>query len=196
MAVEDILKRIASDAEDEARAILDRARAEADTISSEARERIEGERDGLMAAARQRADEEHNRIVTLARLEARRDELSEKQRLIDVVFERTRERILKMDRDEYRGLIAAFLKGAVDGGDYEVLTDPDDDRVDQSFLDDVAGAVPGLSLRLSDERRAIGGGLVLRSGRTETNCGLDTMLRDARERLETEVAAELFGNEG
>jgi len=67
-------------------------------------------------------------------------------------------------------------------------------RIDQKLLDDVSRELgkPG-GLRLSSERRRIDGGFILRSGRTETNCALDTILRDARERLETEVAGILFG---
>jgi hypothetical protein len=90
--------------------------------------------------------------------------------------------------------MAAFMKSVASAGEYEVLIDPDDDRIDQSFLDRVAKDVPGLKLRLSDDRRPIGGGFVMRSGRTETNCALDTILRDSREKLETDVAASLFGS--
>ncbi|MBD3349555.1 MAG: hypothetical protein GF400_10235 [Candidatus Eisenbacteria bacterium] len=193
MAVEDILKRIRADAEREAREILERARQEADSISEDARNRVEGEREKLMSAARQRADEERNRIITLAKLEARRTVLSEKQRLIDLVFERVRERVVSMERGEYRRMIAAFLKDAAATGEYEVLVDSSEERIDQSFLDEVASEVPGLTLHLSEERRPVVGGFVLRSGRTETNCSLKTMLRDARERLETDVAESLFG---
>jgi V/A-type H+/Na+-transporting ATPase subunit E len=117
MAVEDILKRIEADAETEARAILESAQAEADSTSEQARKRVDGEREKLLSVAKQRAGEERNRIVTLARLEARRDELSEKQKLIDLVFERTRERIIKMGRDEYRRLIAAFLTETAASGE-------------------------------------------------------------------------------
>ena len=56
----------------------------------------------------------------------------------------------------------------------------------------------GLSrpLRLSSERRKIGGGFVLRSGKIETNCALDTILRDARAAFEADVAGILFGGGG
>jgi len=192
MAVEDILRRIAADAEQEARSILERARAEADTISHEAHERIECEREKLASAAEQKASEERNRIVTLARLEARRRVLTEKQRLIDLVFQETRKRIVSMKSDEYQRLIAKFLSDVAGSGEYEIIIDPEEKRIDQSFLDRASKESPNLTLKLADERRRIGGGFVVRSGRTETNCALDTILREARERMEIEVAARLF----
>lgn len=195
MAVEDIITRIETEAAEEVRRILELARSEADGIAAEARKRVEAQRDKLTAAARQRADEEHNRIVTLARLEARRSVLAEKQRLIDRVFEETRKNVSGMGRDEYRFLIASFLRGTVEPGDSEVIVDTSEKRIDQAFLDGVSGEIGNCTLTMAAERRPIDGGFVLRVGRTETNCTLDTILRDARERLESAVAAKLFCDE-
>jgi V/A-type H+-transporting ATPase subunit E len=193
MAVSDILKKIESDAEKAAREILEEAKAQADSIKADGLEKARGHRDRLESAARQRADEERNRIVTLAKLSARRDVLAEKQRLIDRVFEETRASIAGMGRDDYQRLIASFLKETIEPGDAEIVVDLDETRIDQAFLDRVAGEMGGCTLRLSEERRAIGGGFIMKSGRTETNCTLDTILRDARERLESRVAETLFG---
>jgi V/A-type H+-transporting ATPase subunit E len=195
MAVEDILKRIKADAEEAARQILAEGQGDADRVTGEARARIESQRERMRAKARQRADEEKNRVITLARLSGRRELLNEKQRLIDQVFEETRRSIVEMGADDYRQLIARLLMDVGEGG--EVIVDVNETRIDQGVLDAVAGELgaPG-SLKLSSERREIGGGFILRSGRTETNCALGTILRDARERLETEVASILFGAGG
>jgi V/A-type H+-transporting ATPase subunit E len=195
MAVEDILKKIKADAEGAAGRIVAEGKAAADEVTAEARGRIDVQAERLRAKARQRADEEKNRIVTLARLSGRRELLSEKQRLIDRVFAETRESILGMGRDEYRRLIRAFLRDAGDDEDAEVVVDVDEKRIDQAFLDEVARELGGGRLTLSGERREIGGGFILLCGRTETNCTLETILRDAREKLETEVASILFGDD-
>jgi V/A-type H+-transporting ATPase subunit E len=197
MAVDDILKKIRADAEEAARQIVAEGKAAADEVTAEARERIESQGGRMRAKARQRADEERNRIVTLARLSGRRELLNEKQRLIDRVFEETRKSIVEMGRDDYRRLIRAFLRDTHEAGDVEVIVDTNESRIDQGFLDEVARELTGAGrLTLSGERRDIGGGFVLRSGRTETNCTLETILRDAREKMETEVASILFGSGG
>jgi V/A-type H+-transporting ATPase subunit E len=193
MAVQDIVKKIEADAEEEARKIVEQARAEAEGIATDGRKRAGAQREKLEGAARQRADEERNRIVTLARLAARRDVLTEKQRIIDRVFEETRQGILKMGREEYQRLIASFLKSTAEPGDAEVILDPAETRIDQAFLDRVAGEIGNCSFRMSGERRPMGGGFVLKSGRTEMNRTLETIIRDARERLESRVAGTLFG---
>ncbi|MFH1501706.1 MAG: V-type ATP synthase subunit E [Candidatus Eisenbacteria bacterium] len=194
MAVLDILRKIAADADEEAGKILEQARAEADTIAAQGRAKAEAQREKLEGAARQRAVEERNRIITHAKLSSRRDVLTEKQRLIDRVFEDTRKSIVNMGRDEYQRLIASFLEGAAESAECEIIVDPQETRIDQAFLDRIAAGIDGCTFRMSDERRPIGGGFVLKRGRTETNCTLETILRDARERLESEVAKTLFSS--
>lgn len=197
MAVDDILNRIRADADEAGRGILAEAKREADAVLARAREKAEAERTRLRARAKQRSDEERNRIVTLAKLSARRDLLSEKQGLIDRVFDETRKSIIAMPADEYGRFIKGFLRRTVETGDEEVIVGEGERRIDQKLLDEVSRELgkPG-GLKLSSERRTIDGGFILRRGKTETNCALDTILRDARERLETDVAGILFGREG
>jgi V/A-type H+-transporting ATPase subunit E len=197
MAVEDILKRIGGDAEKVALEILAEAKGEADAVLGRARAKAEAERARLRAKAKQRSDEERNRIVTLAKLSARRELLNEKQGLIDKVFGETRKSIIAMPADEYGRFIKRLLTRTVETGDEEVIVGEGERRIDQKLLDDVSRELgkPG-GLKLSAERRRIEGGFILRRGRTETNCALDTIMRDAHERLETEVAGILFGREG
>jgi V/A-type H+-transporting ATPase subunit E len=193
MAVDDILKKIRADAEDVARQIVSEGKEAADAVLEEAQAKIEARKSELHARAEQRAQEERNRITTLAKLSARRELLDEKQVLIDRVFNDARERISGMDRSEYRALVSKLLKDTVESGDEEVLIGEREDRIDQAFLDEFSKTFGrGGGLKLSSERRPIDGGFVLRSGRVETNCALETIIRDARERLETEIAGILF----
>ncbi|MCK4409337.1 MAG: hypothetical protein KAW67_04595, partial [Candidatus Eisenbacteria sp.] len=95
---------------------------------------------------------------------------------------------------EYRGFITGLLLSTVESGDEEILIGETESRLDQAFLDSVSKELRlGGGLKLASERRPIRAGFILRNGRVETNCALSTILRDAREKLETEVAAILFG---
>ena len=197
MAVDDILKKIKADAEEAARKIVAEGQEAADAVASDARAGAETQKKELKARADQRAQEDRNRITTLARLAARRELLNAKQALIDRVFDEAGRRIAGMDQAEYRRFIAGFLRSTVESGEEEVLVGEAEKRIDQAFLDSVSkDAGWGGGLKLSSERRAISGGFILRSGRVETNCALETILRDAREKLETDVAATLFGDDG
>ena len=193
MAVDDILKKIMSEAELAAQEI----RAEGKRGGAEILERAQADaaelKTRLGATAEQRAEEERNRVVTLARLSARRDLLTEKQLLMGKVFDETRKRILAMGRDDYRRLIRGFLLNAIESGREEVIIGEHEERIDQAFLDEVAAEFGrGSGLKLCPERGSMDGGFILREGTTATNCTLDTILRDARESLETEVARILF----
>ena len=194
MAVQDILKKIKSDAEANASGIVAEGKAAGQKVLADAQTDIDAQKEKLMARARQHADEERNRIITLARLAARRELLNEKQGLIDRVFDETRKKILAMDAGEYRKLMRSFIESSVDTGNEEVIVDASERHIDQAFLDEVSRSLgKGSGLKLSSEKRAIAGGFILREGKVETNCALDTILRDARERVETDVAAILFG---
>jgi len=194
MALDDILRKIESDAKQDASALVDEGRREADAVLAAARARAEAERARLESIAAQRADEERNRIVTLAKLSARRDLLAEKQRLIERVFDETHKRLAAMPADAYRQFIKSALLSSVETGDEEVVIGGDESRIDQAFLDDVSRAIGGgAKLVLSSERRRIDGGFILKRGKTETNSTLATIIRAAREEYESEVAAILFG---
>jgi len=194
MAVQDILKKIKADAEANASGIVAEGKAAGQKVLADAQTDIDAQKEKLMARARQHADEERNRIITLARLAARRELLNEKQGLIDRVFDETRKKILAMDAGEYRKLMRSFIESSVDTGNEEVIVDASERHIDQAFLDEVSRSLgKGSGLKLSSEKRAIAGGFILREGKVETNCALDTILRDARERVETDVAAILFG---
>ncbi len=195
MAVDDILKRIKADAEEAARKIVAEGQTAADAVADEGRARTDAQKKELRARAEQRAQEERNRITTLARLAARRELLDEKQALVDRVFDEAGGRIVAMEPSEYRKFITGLLLSTVESGDEEVLIGETESRLDQAFLDSVSKELgKGGGLKLASERRPIAAGFILRSGRVETNCALSTILRDARETLETEVAAILFGS--
>ena len=197
MAVDDILKKIKADAEEVARKIVAEGQIGADAVASEGRATVDAQKKELRARAEQRAQEERNRITTLARLAARRELLDEKQGFIDRVFDEAGRRIATMEQGEYRKFVAGLLESTVESGDEEVLIDEGESRLDQAFLDSVSKELgQGGGLKLASERRPIVAGFILRSGRVETNCALSTILRDAREKLETEVAAILFRESG
>lgn len=195
MAVQDILKKIKTDAEVAASEIVADGKAAGEGVLTGARRDIDAHREKLMVRARQHADEERNRIITLARLAARREVLKEKQVLISRVFDETRTSILEMDTGEYQKLMRGFLESSAETGNEDVIVDANETRIDQAFLDEVSRSLGrGSGLKLAADRRPIEGGFFLREGKTETNCALDTILRNARERVETDVAAILFGS--
>ena len=62
----------------------------------------------------------------------------------------------------------------------------------QAVTDAANAKKSGASFTLSAETRETGGGLVLRRGRMEINCGFAELLRRARQEDSSAVAAVLF----
>jgi len=179
--------KILKEGADEAEALLGAARAEADKITSDFEARAEAE-----------AKEHVRRQVSLRELDARKTVLTEKGKMIDEVFEKVLEELVRQDRDGGHALTRDLLLKAIEVGDEEIIVSPDDRKaIGDSFLESLNNELTASSRRgevtLSDETRQIRGGFVLRRGRLEVNATFETLLLMLRDDVETEVADLLFG---
>jgi len=200
MAIEGILERIAADARAEAERIAAEAERDAARIREEGSKRCDAIARDAEARARREAEERRKHLEVALEREAARAILAEKQRLIDEVFARARERIEKLDAGAYADLAARILARAASSGDEEIILPEGDDRIGTDLVArvnaDLAKAGRKGELRIAEERRRMGSGFILRSGRRETNCTVDAMIEAKREDLEAIVAQVLFGGGG
>lgn len=195
MALEDIVKKILREAEQQANQIKQQAQKEAEGILEEARHKAERMKEQMLAIARRRSQQEEDRVLTLAKLELRKRLLQEKQAKINEAFERAKNRLLRMNKEQCGELIKRLLAAAVETGDEEVIVPPQYREIlTPQFLKEVNQALGkgSGSLRLSQETRNISGGIILRRGRREVNCSLEALFKIAREELESEIARILF----
>ncbi len=186
--------------------ILAEARAEADKIRRQADEQRAAEQarfDGEMAQfkeqsqqmATQAAQAEKAQLLALARMEAMKDYLREKARLLDEVFARSRQRIGQLPDDDYRRLMARLLREAVETGDEQVVAGKDDPRIDQRLIDEVNGQLRDQGkggLSLAAEKHSLGCGFLLKRGKIQTNITTDVLVGQARNDLEIELSGTLF----
>lgn len=190
--------------------ILAEAHAEAEKIRREAEERQAAEQsrfDEQMAEFRkqteqmaaQAAQAEKAQLLALARMEAAKDYLREKAKILDEVFARSRRRIQELPDDEYRELMARLLLEAVETGDEQVVAGQDDSRIDSKLVNEVNSRLKAqgkgkgkAGLSLSQEKHHLGGGFLLKRGRIQTNVTTDVLVDQARNDLEIELSDELF----
>jgi V/A-type H+-transporting ATPase subunit E len=105
-----------------------------------------------------------------------------------------------MQPEEYKELMTGLLIAAAESSDEEVVVaESDKDKISAELLEKVnqklrVGGKKG-KLTLSAENRNIPGGFVLRKGRKEINCSLQTIFATGRIELESEVAVILFVEE-
>ena len=186
--------------------ILAEAKAEAEKIRRQADEQRVAEQarfDGEMAQfkeqtqqmATQAAQAEKAQVLALARMEAMKDYLAEKAKILDEVFARSRHRIGQLPDEEYRRLMARLLREAVETGDEQVVAGQEDPRIDQALVDEVNSQLKAqgkAGLTLSQEKHPLGAGFLLRRGKIQTNVTTDVLVSQARNDLEIELSGELF----
>lgn len=195
--VEKIKEKIRQDAENRANEILEKARLQAKEIVEKA---------GLKAS--QRAEEisnktahdvsEKKRIInSIVELEMRKDVLAAKQESIESVFAAVLERMNNMESSKYRQVVYNLLLEAAETGEEEViLSEGAKNKLPSDFMDKVNDALKAAGkkgkLRLSDEKREISGGFILKSQGIEINNSFEAVLRQYRDEIEPQVAAILF----
>ena len=192
-----IVSHIEAETQSEIDALLAQAQAEAAEITAEYAKKAEAEAAELLRAGKESAEQRVQRQERTTRLEARKDILGLKQEMVSAAYDKAREAILALDEDKYVAFLAEQAGAAALTGREEILLNKTDrDRIGAKLLAAANAAavkrgLPG-EMKLSDETRAVSGGLILRRGSIEGNCTLEKLLEMSRSALDAEVASVLF----
>ncbi len=196
MAFEDILKRIREDAHKESGQVRKEAEEEAGRILEEAQKEAVSVKEKILRDAQVSLRDEKRRILVIAGLEARKKVLEKKQDLIEETFLKALNHLRHLSDEEYLQAVKKMLLETVESGEEEVIVSPGEKRITSAFLNEVNEELDAKGrqgkLKLSPERREFKGGFVLREGRKEVNNTFDSLFKERREDLETEVAGILF----
>ncbi len=188
--------------------ILADANAQAEKIQAEADQKQAAEQKDLESQleqfkketaklAQNAAEDKKAQMLAAARMDIAKQHLAEKAKLLDEVFSKAKEQVLKMPDDQYRQLMKKLMLKAEETGDEEVILDINEKRIDDEFIKDVNRELgPGFkgNLRLSEEKQPIEAGFILRRGKIKNNVSLGVLLQTAREELEADLARELFSD--
>ncbi len=197
MSIESLVGRIIEDAR---KASLEIQRRALDEVKA-CEELAEGDERGIIDAAKERAirsaGEQKQRLISMAELEDRKEVLKTKQQLIQEVFNQAVERILCLDTEAYGAFLKKLILQADPEGDEEILFNQRDrdrfgdgwtKRLNQSLVENKKKG----KMRVANEIRPIQGGAILKRGRKEINCSLESIIGSKRDQLETRVAEILF----
>jgi V/A-type H+-transporting ATPase subunit E len=195
--IDKIAGKIAEDARQEANSILAEAKAQAAGIAGKYAALAKEESDVILAAGEEQAKEIGRRAASAAEQEAKQQLLATKQKMISRAFDIAMQKLSDLPETEYVDLLARLAAEASStGGEAVILSSKDlkacGDKVLKSANELLAKAGKKNDLTLSEEAGAFSGGLMLRSGRVETNCTLDAIIRLSKENLAPEVAMALF----
>ena len=118
--------------------------------------------------------------------------LSAKQQLISDCFDQAAAKISSMERKQYAAFLAALAAGTGETTGELVLSASDRETVGEALLETLSKTFPACKFTLSEETRAMGGGLFLKQGSVYLNETFEALLEDAKEQMTAEVAQKLF----
>jgi len=195
--IEKITEKITSDATSFVSETLSAAKAEAATIAAKYAEEAKNESAEMIARGNDQASERERRICAVAQLEARKTILAKKQELISATFDKAAAKLSELDDASYVALLCKFAVENVQSGNEQIiLTESDRSRFGKQVVIEANKSLEAANrphnLTLSEETRAINGGLLLKDGNVEINCALDTIVSRLREEMALDVANALF----
>jgi vacuolar-type H+-ATPase subunit E/Vma4 len=195
MALDDIIKKIKKEAEEKAGEILKSAAAEKEKILKEARVKASEEKKNILYQGKKETKEVKDRIITLARLDSRKSFLSEKRKILDKVFDEALKEFLGLAEKEKKILYKKILIRMCFSGKNElIISQNKKSGFYEEIIKDVNNGLKKDSKQLifSKEKRDLDDGFILKSGRKEINCTLQTIFDGQHEMCELEVAKILF----
>ena len=201
MKADAITSRILDDARKEASQGLREAHDRVEKMRRENEETMAQKREQALAKAREDAIELRDRMLRMAELDQRKEYLGMKRQVMDDAFDQALLQMRGMQVDQARRFLSDLLADAAQGDEELIISKADEGVFDPEFLQKINARLAEMgkasSLKLSEERRELGGGVILRRGGMEVNLTYAAVLGEIRPSLEAEVAALLFdGQEG
>jgi len=197
MTIKDISEKIISDARIQADKIIAQAEDNANNIIKKGKKEADNIKNIISYKYNQEASLIKSKILTEANLEAKKNILSEKQKIIENVFNKALESILKLDDKDYLNIIKKMILDNIETGDETIFIDRlDKKKISESFIEDINKELKSKGekgeLKLSTSYLPIKGGVVIGSGKIRKNISLEFLLKKIREELEIQISKDLF----
>lgn len=193
--IERITNQITEDVRQETAQIEAQAKEDAAKIMARYEAQAAKESADIIARGRKAADERVERLGSVARLEAKKVLLGARQEMVGEAFDLALQKLCTLPEEDYVALLSKLAAGAAKTGREQViLSQKDRTRFGKQVVtaaNELLGAKGGL--KLSEEVRAIKGGLIVQGDRVEVNCSFETLVRLQREEMAASVAQVLFG---
>lgn len=194
---EKIIEHIRADADAGAKAVLDAAKAEADAIVAAGWTAAEAEYARIKDAAKAECAELIARRRRMAEMESKKDVLAVKQELISSVFDKAQSLIESLPDAEYEAFLARLAANAAGYGTEELVFNERDKKRCSAGVMKAANrllrerGVHG-GLTVSEDTANIPGGVIVRHGGIEVNCGIETLVAQEKGSMSAQIADKLF----
>lgn len=190
--IEKIVSRMEADAKAERDAVTAAAQQKAEAIRHDYQITADTLQQDAQVRRRAQNAERLEHLNGSSQMACRQRVLAVKQEIIDEAFAHAAQRLTQLPAEQYVPLLAALAADNGVGDEEILLSAADHQAVGQAVVDAANARKPGAAFRLGDETRETGGGLVLRRGKVELNCGFAEKLRRLRQEESSAVAKLLF----
>ncbi|KRQ87329.1 V-type proton ATPase subunit E [Caloramator mitchellensis] len=195
--IDNLKERLLSDAKAKALEIENQANAKADEILKEANLKAERIIEEIKEKAEKEGKELKERIISKAKMQVRDMMLKQKQDSIDNVFNLVIQKINSMDINSYKEFIKKIILNNVEFGDEEIVVSAKDkERIDNSLIAEINSILVQNgkmgSITLSPDTANISSGFIMRRKGLEINCTIESIIRNLRDEIETEIANIIF----
>lgn len=187
-----IIRRMESDAQAERDAIAAAAEQKAAAIRHDYQATADSMQQDALVRRKAHNAERLEHLKGSSQMACRQRVLAAKQEIIDEAFSQAAQALTRLPKEQYIPLLAALAADNGVGDEEILLSAADRAAIGQAVVDAANAAKPGAAFRLSAETRETGGGLVLRRGKVELNCGFTEKLRRLRQEESSAVAKLLF----
>lgn len=195
MNADAILKRIEQDARQAADATLNEAKVRAEAVKASFEQKIAKADQDALKRAKEDAVAMDDRMQRMAELDARKALLAEKRAVLNEAFAAALKKLQQMPAAKAKQFGIRMLLEAA-RGDEIIVADEKSAWCDEAFVAEANKALAAAgkkdALKLSAEKKALGGGFLLLHEGMEINCSFPAALEARRPELEAEVAQLLF----
>ena len=190
---EKIIAHIQADAKAQADAILAQAEQQCASIREEF-EKKAGELYGEKIRAGVKACQDQlDSQQRIAQMEAKKSLLAVKQEMVAESFDKARDQILNLPREQYIDFLAKLAaKASVSGDEEIVLNARDRAAVGEAVVKAANALLKDGRLSLSERTGSFDGGLILSRGNVEANCTAELLVELCRGEMSVEIADMLF----
>lgn len=193
--IEKIIARINASAAEECAQIAQKAAEECEVIRADYAQKVQSAYESAVHSGELKINLDAERIIRNAKLDARKDMLFAKQEILDIAFEAAKKKLSELPEEEYVAWMAAMASEATSGSG-ELILSPRDSALAQKLVNKANEALAAkgkkAELTASSETRDMDAGFILRDGKLEVNCSLQSILEAKRQNIATKVAEMLF----
>lgn len=181
--LEKITEQIIKKANDEAELIINDAKEKALAIGNESKKEI----DELVLNNQNTIKNDCEKIMSMAQSQDRQTERSEllkaRSEVIETIISDAKKFITEMDKEEYKEVLLKILKNSITEADGEIIFSKNDVKlVDDDFIQKINDLSKG-KLTVLKETQNIENGFIIRYGKIEQNCSIDSIFEEKHNEL-------------